>query len=45
MHTIKFSLFETYGLHIPLLMGYILLNKENKVLMISNFMIEGMNFL
>ena len=44
MYTIKFSLFETYGLHIPLLMGYMLLNKESKVLMILYFMIEGMNF-
>ena len=44
MYTIKFSLFESYGLHIPLLIGYMLLNKENKVLMILYFMIEGMNF-
>ena len=44
MYTIKFGLFETYGLHIPLLMGYMWLNKENKVLMILYFMIEGMNF-
>ena len=44
MYTIKFILFETYGLHIPLLIGYMLLNKEKKVLMILYFMIEGKNF-
>ena len=44
MYAIKFSLRETYGLHIPLLIGYMLLNKENKVLMILYFMIEGVNF-